>query len=144
MLVRSVITGVTAAANVESPVPVVENPDFPTRWGYFGNGLSVTPCSGRDGAYCAADRLANRTRRSVQIYADTGRGWDQVDVVQPPLPVEMCEWWPERDEPASGRPGESCVNPAEWSVGVSTNWHLCGSCAAHLRFKRMTIRKRLR
>jgi len=54
--------------------------------------------------------------------------------------VEVCEWWPERDAPATSVSGEGCANPATVSVGTRESWHLCGACAALPRFRRMKRR----
>lgn len=58
--------------------------------------------------------------------------------------IELCEWWPVGDRSATGRPGERCPNPATLSVGTKNNWHVCDSCAALPRFKRLRRRVPLR
>lgn len=67
---------------------------------------------------------------------------------QRPAPtVELCEWDPERDEPALQSPGGArfgCRRPATVSVGADGRWHLCDSCAALPEFKRYRKRERLR
>lgn len=138
----AVIKGVTFAADVTAPVEVVESPDRPARWGWFANGLNVTPSDNRAAAYATAHRIASRRGTNVQIYADTGGGWSQVDVVRKPE-RELCEWWPERNEPATGIPGQGCIDTAVISVGATKNWHLCDSCAALPEFRRMSRRGRL-
>jgi hypothetical protein len=57
---------------------------------------------------------------------------------------ERCEWWPAEDQPATGVPGEACPNLATLSVGAGNNWHLCDSCAALPRFRRLRRRISLR
>lgn len=141
MTTRPVITGITVAPAIDAPIDVVDNPDRPTRWGWWtGRHLNVTAGPNRDAVYARARQVANRQRTDARIYADTGRGWNQVDTV--PMPErELCEWWPDRDEPAV--PGEGCADEATLSVGVSKNWHLCDSCADLPRFRRMSRRGRL-
>ncbi len=138
---RPIITGVEFARDLTTTVHVEDGPDV--TWGWFGNGLNVIHADSRDEAYAAARRSANRNRGSRQIYANTGNGWTQVDVVRPG-DVEMCEWWPEKDRPATGAGDEGCRNESTVSVGKATNWHLCDSCAALPRFKRLTARVPLR
>lgn len=63
--------------------------------------------------------------------------------------TELCEWNPKDDRPAvyvDRKTGatDGCQNEAELSVGVKENWHICASCAALPRFKRMTRRVSLR
>lgn len=58
-------------------------------------------------------------------------------------PVELCEWWPAQNKPATGAPGEQCPNPATVSVGLRNNWHLCDSCASLPAFARKRRRVRL-
>ena len=59
--------------------------------------------------------------------------------------TELCEWNPERDEPAtevkSTHQRWGCIRPAIWAVGSANKWHLCDYCAALPRFKR--LRKRI-
>ena len=56
--------------------------------------------------------------------------------------TERCEWDPEREQPATVG-GNGCMAEATVSVGKLENWHLCASCAALPRFKRMTHRSPL-
>jgi hypothetical protein len=142
MSTRPIITGVTFPGSLDQPATVVDNPDRPTTWGWFCNGMNVTRAESRAAAYATAFRLANRRRRPAHIYANTGDGWTQVDTVRPPE-REVCEWWPASNEPATGLAGEGCGGPAELSVGVAKNWHLCGSCAGLPRFRRMARQGRL-
>ncbi len=57
--------------------------------------------------------------------------------------AERCEWAPTADRPAlvcesDGAPWEhNCPNAATEVVGARECWHLCASCAALPRFKRM-------
>lgn len=136
---RPIITGVRFPADLTTPVDTISDS---AKWGWFSNRvgpLSVTACADRDTCYRKAGRIANRSRGSVQIYANTGDGWRQVDTVQPPK-VELCEWWPAVDGSATGASGEGCGKPAAMSVGVSTNWHLCESCRALPAFRRLSVR----
>lgn len=57
---------------------------------------------------------------------------------------ELCEWWPDRDQPASGLAGEGCQNTATLSVGQANNWHLCAECRDLPRFARMKVRAHLK
>lgn len=130
---RNIITGVSFARDITEPVEVTD-PD--ARWGWFNTGLNVRPASSKEDAYATARRIANKRQTSVQIYANTGDGWRQVDVVAKP-DRELCWWWPERDAPATGVDGQGCNNTAVLSIGARENWHLCESCAALPRFRRM-------
>jgi hypothetical protein len=134
---RFTITGVTVTPEIIKAVPVVQNPDHPTTWGWFtaARHLSVRPSASREMAYAIAWQAANRERSNVRIYANTGDGWDQVDIVEPGE-FEVCEWWPDRNQRAGAR-GESCPREAVVSVGKATNWHLCEPCAALPRFTRL-------
>ena len=138
MPTRPVITGVTFAADITAPVEVTE----PATWGYFANGLNVQRAASKEAAYASARRIANHHQSSVQIYANTGNGWRQVDVIPRP-DRETCEWWPERNDLATGVEGEGCVNTAVISVGASRIYHLCDVCAGLPRFRRMRRNGRL-
>jgi hypothetical protein len=53
----------------------------------------------------------------------------------------LCEWNPERDQPAKGYPiKDGCQNKAVLSVGQDGMWHLCESCAALPHFSRFRRR----
>lgn len=143
MVVRPVITGATFAANITTPAEVTDTPD--TVWGWFCNALSIRKSDSRAACYATARKVANRARKPVQIYiltSETNFGWKQVDVVTPPE-RERCEWWPTKDEPATGVEGEGCDNDAVHSVGAKVQYHLCDSCAALPRFARMRRNGRL-
>lgn len=65
--------------------------------------------------------------------------------------MELCEWNPEEDCPATGsvwnepEHHRGCKREAVLSVGKSPeNWHLCEECAALPHFKRLRLRIRLR
>jgi len=57
--------------------------------------------------------------------------------------AERCEWAPEKNDASEWRPDGTelpgnCPNAATEVVGTGlNNWHLCASCAALPRFKRM-------
>lgn len=59
--------------------------------------------------------------------------------------TELCEWRPGDDEPSKEvwRDGKwvvvpgNCPNVATEVVGTRDCWHLCASCAALPRFRRM-------
>lgn len=59
--------------------------------------------------------------------------------------MELCEWDPERNQPAEEVKGEwhhGCPNPATWIIGRGMrNWHLCESCSKLPRFKRFRVRQ---
>lgn len=134
---KSVITGVAFAEDITTPIEVTE----PATWGWWsGSSINIIRADSKAAAYVAARRVAGRRKTTVQIYANTGGGWTQVDVVPAP-DRELCEWWPDGDGPATGRDGEYCPNEAVWSVGRAENWHLCESCAALPRFK--PLRRRI-
>lgn len=141
---KPVITGINFGRDITEPVKVEENPDFETRWGWWAGSMNVTGGPSRAAVYATARKVANRRQRSVRIYANTGDGWRQVDIVTEPG-KELCEWWPEKGEPATGVPGEGCTNEATLSIGASakTNYHLCDSCADLPKFRRMARRGRL-
>lgn len=140
-MIGPVVTGVTWNKDIDAPVYVEDGPDV--RWGWFAGGLNVRPAPSRESAYAHAVQAANRHARSVQIYAKRGNGWEQVDVVAKP-DRELCEWWPERNAPASGIPGEGCQNTATLSVGKANNWHLCPGCRNLPSFRRMKVRSYLK
>lgn len=52
--------------------------------------------------------------------------------------MSLCEWDPERGEPA--RIGDGCERAAVLSVGANGQFHLCAECAALPRFKRFRRR----
>lgn len=54
---------------------------------------------------------------------------------------ENCEWNPVEDRAATNE--DKPHGPATWSVGNMHNWHLCDTCAALPRFRRMTRRRPL-
>jgi len=59
-----------------------------------------------------------------------------------PWPIELCEWWPDGDGPATGRPGEQCERESTLIVGTGHNlWHLCDECSALPRFNRLRRRE---
>lgn len=67
--------------------------------------------------------------------------------------MSLCEWNPERDEPAvtlnehsffGPTEHQGCPNEATVSIGRNGRWHLCESCAVLPRFERFRVRKPLR
>jgi hypothetical protein len=53
----------------------------------------------------------------------------------------LCEWDPERDQPAKCYPiQDGCQNKATLSVGQDGMWHLCEACAALPIFSRLRRR----
>lgn len=64
------------------------------------------------------------------------------------MTVEICEWDPERDRPATARLDGSerrgCPNPAVFCVGADGDWHLCETCSSLPRFSRFRVKKILR
>ena len=138
-MTRNVIAGVSFPTSMPTPADIEDNPN--TVWGWFSarHHLSVRTAADRNAAYAAAFRAANRSRNSAHVYANTGTGWEQVETVPAPA-VELCEWWPAQDAPATGAPGEGCGNRAVLSVGTSTNWHLCDDCRKLPRFRRLSVR----
>jgi hypothetical protein len=63
--------------------------------------------------------------------------------------MELCEWNPLKNCPATSRPDGSdragCTREAIVSVGIKPNWHLCSQCAdlpAFRKFRRRIPLKR--
>lgn len=111
MPAKPVITGIAFAADITAPTEVTE----PATWGWWsGSSINIIRADSKAAAYAAARRAAGRRKTTVQIYANTGGGWTQVDVMPAP-PRGLCEWWPDGDGPATGRDGEYCPNEAAWS-----------------------------
>ncbi|WP_033338894.1 hypothetical protein [Catenuloplanes japonicus] len=124
--------GISFAKDIAESVAAPDN----TTWGTFAGGLNVVRATSKTAAYATAWQAANRRRTTVQIYAVIGRGWTQVDVVQP-TGTELCEWSPGTQMRATGDQAQDCLAPAQLSVGRRENWHLCGACADLPKFRRM-------
>ena len=55
------------------------------------------------------------------------------------MEVELCEWFPDDDCPASG--ANQCRNEATLSIGTNPNWHVCVNCSRLPNFKSLRLRK---